>query len=328
MFYEDNPEILNKFLMYKLNNENLSSKTVQEYSYDLYNFLKAMKVIKKSYKELENLSKEDFDKISIKDLDSDFLNKISSLDIDYYISYLNINKKYKPQTRARQVASIKSFFKCLYLNFKEINNNPAEVVKAPKLGVRIPKYLTLSEAQSLLNTIKNDNESKYKERDYCIITLFLNCGMRLSELISIDITSIRDNDTINVLGKGNKERTVYLNNACKKALDDYKVIRNTQNNIKDKNALFLSERGTRLSRRTVEYIVEKYITKADLDPNKFTPHKLRHTAATLMYGNGVDIRTLQEVLGHESIKTTEIYTHIDNGEIREAINNNPLNTEI
>ena len=152
--------------------------------------------------------------------------------------------------------------------------------------------------------------------------------MRLSELISIDISSIRDNDTISVIGKGNKERTVYLNNACKKALEDYKAIRDTQNNIKDKNALFLSERGTRLSRRTVEYIVEKYITMANLDPNKFTPHKLRHTAATLMYGNGVDIRTLQEVLGHESIKTTEIYTHIDNGEIRQAINNNPLNKEI
>ncbi|MBE5821001.1 MAG: tyrosine recombinase XerC [Clostridiales bacterium] len=328
MFYEDNPEILNKFLMYKLNNENLSSKTVQEYEYDLYNFLKAMKVIKKSYKELENLSKEDFDKILIKDLDSDFLNKISSLDIDYYISYLNINKKYKPHTRARTVASIKSFFKCLFLNLKEINNNPAETVKAPKLGSRIPKYLTLSEAQSLLNTVKNDNKSKFKERDYCIITLFLNCGMRLSELISIDITGIRDNDTINVLGKGNKERTVYLNNACKKALNDYIPTRNTLTNIKDKNALFLSERGTRLSRRTVEYIVEKYITMAGLDPNKFTPHKLRHTAATLMYGSGVDIRTLQEVLGHESIKTTEIYTHIDNGEIRKAVDVNPLNTEI
>jgi len=323
-FNSDNPAILDQFIAYKLNNANLSIKTVKEYNYDLYNFLKAMFIMKNSYKDLDKIPEEEFNNLAIKNIDINFIKKISSLDIDYYIAYLNMNKKYKPTSRARQVASIKSFFKCLLLNLHEIETNPALGITSPKLGKRIPQYLTLEESKRLLTVVKTGS-NKFKERDYCIITLFLNCGMRLSELTSINTKDIRDNDTVNIIGKGNKERTVYLNKACLNAIEEYLPARNALTNIKDKNALFLSERGTRISRRTVEQMVEKYILLANLDPKKFTPHKLRHTAATLMYKYGhVDIRALQEVLGHESIQTTEIYTHIDNEQLKKAVDSNPL----
>lgn len=322
MFNPDNPEILNQFIMYKLNNANLSKKTVQEYNYDLYNFLKSMKVIKLLYKDLDKISNEEFEKIYIKDLDIKFINSITSLDIDFYIAYLNMNKKYKPTSRARQVASIKSFFKCLHINLKETDTNPTVSIASPKLGKRVPKYLTLDQSKLLLTTINNDLDNKNTERDYCIITIFLNCGLRLSELISINVKDIKG-DTIVVNGKGNKERTVYLNDACIKTLARYIAVRPNEG-VKDKDALFLSERKTRISRRTIEYIVQGYMKKAGLD-EKFTPHKLRHTAATLMYKYGnVDIRSLQELLGHESIQTTEIYTHIDNNQLRDAVKSNPL----
>lgn len=318
------PGILNQFLMYKLNNESLSPRTVKSYSYDLYIFLKSMYILKNSYIDFENITENDFEKTSIKNLDIDFIKKISPLDIDYYISYLNTNKNYKPNTRARQVACIKSFFKYLTLVAKELTSNPAIAISSPKLGKRIPQYLTFEEAKRLLDIVKSTN-SKFAKRDYCIITIFLNCGLRLSELVSINIKDIRSNNTITITGKGNKQRVVYLNKACLKAIEEYIPSRNSLTNIKDENALFLSERGTRISPRSIEILVKKYILLANLDPDKFTPHKLRHTAATLMYKYGnVDIRSLQEVLGHESIQTTEIYTHIDNSQIKKAIDSNPL----
>ncbi len=321
---EKYPEILNQFLLYKLNNENLSQRTVKSYSYDLYIFLKSMFLLRDSYIDLEDIKKEEFDNLSIKDMDIDFIRKISPLDIDYYVSYLNTTKEYKPNSRARQVACIKSFFKYLTVVAKELTSNPAIAISSPKLGKRMPQYLTLEEAKKLLDTVKSTN-SKFVERDYCIITIFLNCGLRLSELISININDIRINDTITITGKGNKERIVYLNKACLKAIAEYLPARNSMTNIKDKNALFLSERGTRIAPRSIEMLVKKYILLSNLDPNKFTPHKLRHTAATLMYRYGnVDIRSLQEVLGHESIQTTEIYTHIDDTQLKKAVESNPL----
>lgn len=204
---------------------------------------------------------------------------------------------------------------------KVLDKNPTVELETPKLPKRLPKYLTLDESVALLHSI----EGKFQKRDFCIITLFLNCGLRLSELVNINIKDIRSN-TLTVIGKGDKERFVYLNNACMTAYQDYLRERIKLNNIKDRDALFLSERGTRIGRRTVEIMVKKYICLAGLDEKKYSPHKLRHTAATLMhkYGN-VDIRALQQILGHESISTTEIYTHIDNDEVKDALNNNPLN---
>ena len=203
---------------------------------------------------------------------------------------------------------------------KVLEKNPTVELETPKLSKRLPKYLTLDESLALLHSI----EGKFEKRDTCIITLFLNCGLRLSELVSINMKDISNDHVLNVVGKGDKERSVYLNNACQKAIKEYIAVR--PKDVKDHEALFISERGTRIGRRTVEMMVKKYITLAGLDPKKYSPHKLRHTAATLMhkYGN-VDIRSLQQILGHESISTTEIYTHIDSEQVKEALERNPLN---
>ena len=225
----------------------------------------------------------------------------------------------KPATRARKIAAIKSFFNYVTFKQKILDKNPAVELETPKLGKRLPKYLSLDESVALLHSIDGKNE----KRDTCIITLFLNCGLRLSELVAINFKDIKG-DVLNVIGKGDKERSIYLNESCRKALKEYIAVR--PKDVKDHDALFISERGTRIGRRTVEMMVKKYITLAGLDPKKYSPHKLRHTAATLMhkYG-GVDIRSLQQILGHESVSTTEIYTHVDSEQVKEALEKNPLN---
>jgi site-specific recombinase XerD len=205
-----------------------------------------------------------------------------------------------------------------------VDENPALNLESPKISRRNPTYLTLDESKSLLRAV----DGKNKERDYCILTLFLNCGLRLSELCGINISNIKG-DILTVIGKGNKERTVYLNNACMKAIEDYLSVRSKNlHKIIDKDALFISKNWTRLNKRTVEMMLKKYLKAADLDTDKYTPHKLRHTAATLMYKYGnVDIRSLQKILGHENLSTTQIYTHVDDEKLREAINSNPLSDE-
>ena len=224
---------------------------------------------------------------------------------------------------------LKKWFNFKYLYQKHlIDTNPAINLETPKLGKRVPKYLSLDESKHLLRTTGSD-EDRNKERDYAIITLFLNCGMRLSELVGINISNINfDEEKLNVTGKGNKERTIYLNTACINALKEYMAVRPTTGIKADsKDALFLSERLERISNRTVQYIVKKEIQRAGLDSRKYSVHKLRHTAATLMYQSGVDIRALQELLGHESISTTEIYTHVSSQQARNATDNNPLADE-
>lgn len=234
----------------------------------------------------------------------------------------------KPATRARKASTIRIFFAYLY-DQKIILDNPAIGLKTPKLGKRMPKHLSLEDSKKLLNVTYDENDEN-KERDYAIITLFLNCGLRLSELVGINISNIDFSENrLTVIGKGNKERTIYLNNACVNAIKDYISVRPTEgvkNDSKASNkALFLSNRKERISNRTVQYIVDRELTKAGLDTSKYSTHKLRHTAATLMYQYGnVDIRALQELLGHESIATTEIYTHVSNEQVRNAVESNPL----
>lgn len=235
------------------------------------------------------------------------------------MSYVTRKRDNSPNARARKVASLKSFFNYLTTKAKLLSYNPAGELESPKLMKRLPKYLNVEESKKLLNTVEGD----FKERDFCILTLFLNCGMRLSELVNINMNKIKD-DTLTVIGKGDKERTIYLNSACLKAIDAYLKVRPAEG-VKDKNALFLSKRKQRISNKTVQYIVKKYIKSAGLDPERYSTHKLRHTAATLMYKHGgVDIRALQEILGHESISTTEIYTHIDKEQLKKAVESNPL----
>jgi len=312
--YFDLPVIAQDFLSYMDTIKGKSINTIHEYHYDLRCFFRFLKIHYRIVK-----PDTDFESIPILDIDLSFIKKITLSDLYAYMSYLSIDKSNKVASRARKVASLKSFFNYLTTKAKILEVNPAKELEAPKLGKRIPKYLNIDESKQLLNSIDGD----HKERDYAIITLFLNCGLRLSELVSLNIQQIKD-DKMTVVGKGNKERTVYINHACKIALNEYMRVR-PKENLKEKNALFLSERKQRISRRTVQYIVKKYIGIAGLDTEKYSPHKLRHTAATLMYQYGnADIRSLQEILGHESVATTEIYTHINKEQLQKAIDNNPL----
>lgn len=310
----DAPVIVKDFLSYMETIQGKSQKTTKEYYYDLRMFLRFIKVHK-------NLipAGTDFEKIDITDISVDVLRSVTLSDLYAFMSYVSRNRDNNSNSRARKVASLKSFFNYLHKKARLIHENPASELESPKAMKRLPKYLNVEESKKLLSAV----DGEHRQRDYAILTLFLNCGLRLSELVSININKIKDN-TLTVVGKGNKERTIYLNKACIKAIEAYLRVR-PADNVKDKNALFLSERKQRISNKTVQYIVKKYITASGLDPERYSTHKLRHTAATLMYKHGnVDIRALQEILGHQSISTTEIYTHVDNEQLQSAVDSNPL----
>ena len=318
---EQNPDFLNSFLDYSITILNKSPNSIKEYNYDLATFLKYISIHFKltNEKELKN--------VDISNFPIDSLKRITLNDIHAFVSYLAVDLRAKPATRARKISSIRIFFKYLTTKAHILSENPAQDLETPKLGKRMPKYLSLEESRKMLDTA-DDEDNRNHERDYAITTLFLNCGLRLSELIGINIPDIDFSECkMTVIGKGNKERTIYLNKACMKAISEYLNNARPKNNIKfdSKNALFLSERKERISRRTVQLIIEKVLKNSGLDTKKYSVHKLRHTAATLMYQYGnVDIRALKELLGHESISTTEIYTHVSNDQVRSAIENNPL----
>ena len=321
--HENNPDYLNSFLDYTVTILNKSPNTVKEYNYDLATFLKFIKI------HFNLTNEEDFSKITIKDIPLSTIKQIKLDDIHAFLSYLTNTYHSKAATRARKASSIRVFFNYLSQKANLIEFNPAQNLETPKLDKRLPKYLSLEDSKKLLNVAGSD-DNRNNKRDYAIITLFLNCGMRLSELVGINIKDINFSECqMTVIGKGNKERTIYLNKACMTAINNYLAVRPVEgiktDKANSKNALFLSERKERISRRTVQYIVDKELRAAGLDTSKYSVHKLRHTAATLMYQYGnVDIRALQEVLGHESISTTEIYTHVANVQARSAIENNPL----
>lgn len=326
MFDNNLPKLLKDYLNYS-SNMNKSANTIREYKYDLIGFLKYMKYLKTKSSRGRKRTLDSIETIS--DIDSKFLNSVDINDIYDYMTYLKDVCKDSAVTRARKSASIKGFFKYLNVKARVIEENPAKDLENPKLGKRLPKFLTLEQSTSLLDGVRNRKlTGKYHDnriRDYAIITLFLNCGMRLAELVSIDIPHIKfDEAILTVVGKGNKERTVYLNKASLNAIKEYLQVRPTDG-VLDKDALFLSERRSRIGRRTVQNLIKSHLRDIVGLTENYSTHKLRHTAATLMYQFGnVDIRALQEILGHESIATTEIYTHIDNSQIRDAIENNPL----
>jgi site-specific recombinase XerD len=322
---DDNPDYLNSFLEYSLTYKKKSPNSVDQYNSDLIMFLRYMKYHFKMTDEAE------FSNINIKDFTIQDLAKVKENDIHNFITYLSINRKCGPATCARKISTIRIFFKYLTITNPLLSENPAQNLETPKLNKRLPRYLTLEDSQKLLNASFNNENDKNKERDFAIITLFLNCGMRLSELVGINISDIKlDDMKLTVIGKGNKERTIYLNKACIDAINAYLKVRPTNPKKDSKNsdkALFLSSYRQRISKRTVENVVDRELLNAGLDTTKYSTHKLRHTAATLMYKYGqVDIRALQELLGHESISTTEIYTHVDNDQVRSAVENNPLSS--
>lgn len=326
MFDNKLPKLLRDYLNYSAN-LNKSQNTIKEYQYDLVNFLKYLKYQKIRTDMPKGFQIGDID--TILDIDSKFLNEVDINDLYEYMGFLKDVRQDSATTRARKIASIRGFFKYLYSKARVIDDNPAKEIESPKIGKRLPKFLTLEQSTTLLDGVLNaqitGKQHDNRIRDYAIITLFLNCGMRLSELVTIDIEHIKfDESLMTVIGKGNKERTVYLNSASVDAIKKYLEVRPTDGLI-DPKALFLSERKTRISKRTVQNLIKNDLRNIVGLTDHYSTHKLRHTAATLMYQYGnVDIRALQEILGHESIATTEIYTHVDNSQIREAVESNPL----
>lgn len=309
---------LEQFLGYFQAIKERSPLTIKEYRYDLVLFFRFIVRRKQA-----GYSSVPFEDTPIDKIDDTFLKQISLADLYAFVTWLSVERQNGPAIRSRRISAIKSFFKYLYNKAKIINENIALELESPRLMRRLPKHLSLEESQQLLEAAAS-HTGNWTARDYCILTLFLNCGMRLSELCSINLSHIRG-DTLTVIGKGNKERTVYLNAACLDAIDDYRAVRPTHLK-KDFDALFISKQGHRISSKMVQVLIKNYLIAAGLDSSKYSTHKLRHTAATLMYKYGkVDIRALQAILGHTSIATTEIYTHIDAESLHHAVESNPLN---
>lgn len=316
--YSDHcPSYLKEFLVYMETIKNRSPKTVDGYYVELRSFIRYLML-------KNNLVPKDteYSEIDISGAGFDLIKNATKLDAMEFLSEFKSGHNNHDKARSRKVSAIRSFYKYLTVSSGKLLENPMLNLETPKLKKTLPKYLTLEQALELLTHI----ETNFTERDFCIITLFLNCGMRLSELCGINLSDIHDN-RLKLLGKGNKERIVYLNNSCLNAINNYLAVLNSGTKIKraDKDALFLNRSGKRIGARSVELIVEKCLKQAGLDGMGISPHKLRHTAATLLYQDaGVDIRVLKELLGHESLSTTEIYTHVSNKQIEEASKKSPL----
>ena len=318
------PALLRDFLVYHETIQGHSRRTVDEYFLDLRNFFRYIKLLKGRAPRTAEL-----DQIDISDLDLDLARSVTISDVYSYMSYLSRDRAkhanspttgygLEPSARARKIAAIRSFYKYLTNKAKLLSENPMQDLDSPRLKKSLPRYLDLDESIHLLESVDGPNQT----RDYCILTLFLNCGLRISELVSLNLTDVRG-DQLRVLGKGNKERMIFLNDACRAALDAWLAER-SHLAAADKNALFLTRKHTRMTTDAVHYMVKQRLKKAGLDASLYSSHKLRHTAATLMLQNGVDVRTLQEVLGHEHLNTTQIYTHVDNENLRAAAKANPL----
>lgn len=319
--YSDCPVVLREFLSYHETIKAQSPKTIAEYYLDLRMFLRFMVLVKN-----EMPYDTDFESISIKNVDLEFIKTITITDIYDFLSFLANDRRQNDMedagigaaARARKLSAIKSFYKYLTTRTKQLEENPVKDIEFPKIRRSLPKYLTLEESKRLLSCVEGVNA----KRDYAILMLFLNCGIRRSELVGLNISDVYW-DRIRVTGKGNKERIVYFGSACKAAIDAYLPERNKKV-LSDNRALFGSRDNNRISVTAVHRLVKKHMLAAGLDSTQFSAHKLRHTAATLMVANGVDIKTVQEVLGHEHLNTTEIYTHIENTELKIAAEANPI----
>lgn len=311
------PPVLRDFLTYSETIRGKSSKSVEEYYLDLQIFFRYLLTVRGMAP-----ADTDFEKISIDCVDIDLLKTVTVTDLYSFIVYCKNERGNNSATRARKTSTLRIFFKYLTSQKHLLEVNPAELLEAPRVKNALPRHLTLEDSVELLSSVEGPN----RERDYCILTLFLNCGMRLSELCGLNLTDIRPDGTMRLLGKGNKERIVYLNDACTSAIAAYLAVRPNEGvNANDKNALFISRNRKRISNKTVQHLVKTYLEKAGLGGQGFSTHKLRHTAATLMYQHGnVDIRVLKDILGHANLGTTQIYTHISDKQIKNAIDSNPL----
>ena len=322
--YSDCPQILREFLIYHENIKGQSQLTISEYYLDLRMFLRFITLMRNDMP-----IQTRFDEIDIKNIDLAFIRSIDTSDIFDFLSYLANDRTTNPDSpspeygissssSARKLSAIKSFYKYLTVRTKQLEENPVAELEYPKLRKSLPKYLTLEQSSALLQAVSGQNQT----RDYAILMLFLNCGIRRSELVNLNISDVYE-DRIRVVGKGNKERFVYFGTACRKAIDAYLDERN-EKTLTDNRALFGSRNGNRISVDAVHRLVKKALLQAGLDSTQFSAHKLRHTAATMMLSGGVDVKTVQEVLGHENLNTTQIYTHIESTELKIAAEANPL----
>lgn len=308
--YYDAPPLVREFLNYLTTVKGKSPLTVSQYYTDLLLFFRFQKQFRK-------LTDKPFNEIDISDVDTKFIRSISYADILEFLTYVAIERKNQAAARARKCSAIRGFF--AYMQKRNIiEANPAKDLETPKLKRALPRYLTFDDCLNLIDSV----DGAFKARDYCIITLFLNCGMRLSELVGINLSDITE-DTVTVTGKGNKQRTLFLTPVCREAIVEYLKIRPTEG-VTDKDALFLSRLKKRISPKTVQWIIYSTLEKAGLGDKHLSTHKLRHTAATLMYQNGADVRVLQDILGHENLNTTQIYTHIKDEQVETAMSLNPL----
>lgn len=322
--YTDCPVILRDFLSYHENIKAQSPRTIAEYYLDLRMFLRFIKLMR-----MDAPIGTRLDEIDIRDVNLAFIEEITTSDIFEFLSYLANDRTPNPDAaypeygieaaaRARKLSAIKSFYKYLTVRTKQLEENPVADLEYPKLRRSLPRYLTFEQSAALLAAVNGPNE----KRDYAILMIFLSCGIRRSELVGLNLTDVYE-DRLRVVGKGNKERFVYFGTPCRKAIDEYLVERNKKV-LSDNRALFGSRDGNRISVSAVHRLVKKALLQAGLDPNQFSAHKLRHTAATLMLANGVDVKTVQEVLGHENLNTTQIYTHIESTELKIAAEANPI----
>jgi len=325
--YKTFPLVLREYAEYTVVIKGNSEKTVCEYLLDLRTFFRFMLT---KWNDLD-ISKDEFEKLSIKSINESDVKRVTQKNIIEYLMFAGYQRDNSPTTRMRKLSALRSFFKYAHVKEHIIDVNPTSDVDAPKKASTLPKYLTVEEAVRLIETVRNDTESKTRLRDYAIIVLFLNTGMRLSELVGLNLEDLDPEITqVKVLGKGAKERMIYLNKAARSALIDYLRLRLDPKHVRtSSNAVFLSGRENRISNKTVQWMVQKYLKMAGLGSKGLSVHKLRHTAATLMYQSGkVDIRVLKDILGHEQLNTTQIYTHVVDRNLEEAVENNPLSDVI
>ena len=322
-FRNEFPPLIKRFANYKDVIQGCSKKTVTEYLFDLRTFCRYLVAVNEGI----STKGEEFEKIDIRKLDTDFFKGVTTSDVYDFLAYVGGERNNNPRARARKLSAIKQFYKFCTVTQMLFENNPAQNIETPKTGKSLPKHLAVEECVDLLSAVNNNPTTRTRERDYCILTIFLNCGVRLSELAGINITDLdTEYRSMRVVGKGSKERIVYLNDACRSAISAYMPVRMAlPAKEKGEAALFLSGQGRRISVKTVQWMVKKYLGEAGLSYKNYSTHKLRHTAATLMYQSGdVDIRVLKDILGHEQLNTTQIYTHVSNEHMEEAMAKNPL----
>ena len=311
------PPVIRDFLTYSETIKGKSSLSVEGYYLDLQTFFRYLLFVRGLVD-----GKAEFEEIDISAVDINLIKTVTISDLYAYLVFCKNERSNNAATRARKTSTLRIFFRYMCEQTHQLDSNPALMLESPKVKQSLPKHLTLEDSLELLNAVDGPNQ----KRDYCILTLFLNCGVRLAELCSLNIGDIKPDGTMTVTGKGNKERLVYLNDACQQAVKEYLAVRPTNDiTFTDRNALFISRNHRRISNKTVQHIVKTYLEKAGLGGQGFSTHKLRHTAATLMYQHGqVDIRVLKDILGHSNLGTTQIYTHVSDSQIKNAVDANPL----